>query len=112
MVRRDRARIWQVQAFRIGVRNRRDIWKYGLTNAVPPQHPPVRQIRKSLGNRVVTQFASGWGKRLPAQKRAASTKPATINAWWFCSGRSVPCFPGRNGHLYGQTESLPETEAI
>ena len=68
MVPRDRARIWQVQAFRIGVRNRRDIWKYGPTNAVPPPHPPVRQISESLGNRVVSQFGSGWGKRLPAQK--------------------------------------------
>ena len=42
----------------------------------------------------------------PPGKRAAATKPATNNAWWFCSGRSVPCFPGRNGHLYSQTESL------
>jgi hypothetical protein len=41
------------------------------------------------------------------KKRAASTKPATNKAWWFCSGRSVPCLPGRNGHLYGPTESLP-----
>src|SRR5258708_32836819 len=43
----------------------------------------------------------------PPKKRAAATKPATNIAWWFCNGRSVPCFPGRNGHLYGQTESLP-----
>ena len=37
----------------------------------------------------------------PPQKRAAFAKPTTNQAGRPCRGRSVPCFPGRNGHLHG-----------
>jgi hypothetical protein len=41
---------------------------------------------------VATHLGTGWSKQLPAQNTG---------------GRSVPCFPGRNGHPCDQTESLP-----
>ena len=70
MVRRDRARIWQVQAFQIGVRNSRDIWKYVPTKALPPPRPSVRQISESLENRSHLTF-----RDLPCNTRKCRITP-------------------------------------
>ena len=48
------------------------------------------------------------GNGCPPKERAASTKPENKMAERFCRGRSVPRFPGRNGHFQAQTDSLPK----
>jgi hypothetical protein len=70
MVRRDRAKLWRVQAFRIGIRTSRDIWKYGPTNAVPPQRWHVRQISEALENRSHLTF-----RILPCNTRKCRITP-------------------------------------
>jgi hypothetical protein len=53
---------------------------------------------------VIAQFGDSGADGCPPQKQAASTKPMTGELALFCSGLFVPCFSGRKGHLYGQTD--------
>src|SRR5713226_3022506 len=80
--------------------------------------------------RIVHYSADGWGQKKPVdfgwglslvferthncppQERAASTKTTATDQRWFCRGLTVPCFPGRRGHVSLQTESPLEFEVV
>jgi len=47
---------------------------------------------------------------MPAQNTGGHYKCQSNNAQRFRSARSVLCSSGRNGHLHGQTESLPRRQ--
>jgi hypothetical protein len=70
MVRRDRVKLWRVQAFQIGIRNSRDIWKCGPKNDVPPPRPRLRPISESLENRSHLTF-----RILPCNTRKCRITP-------------------------------------
>jgi len=46
-------------------------------------------------------------QRLPAQKAGGLYKTPAQKVGRFCSGRSVPCISGRNGHFRAEAEALP-----
>src|SRR6267143_5238145 len=56
---------------------------------------------------VVTQFGSGKNEQLPAPTTGGLYKTNRRQRGRSCRGLSVPCFPGRRGHVSFETESPP-----